>query len=110
MSASLADEVKHGKAIVIADDRPAVDQTGSSWQCRNRQTNEREPTREIMAVARDQPDAVGIAARHKAKPVVFDFVYPARAGRRRLSGARQAWLNLRQGSIGADAAPKLTHY
>jgi hypothetical protein len=48
--------------------------------------------------------------RQDAKAVMLYFVNPAIARWRLLGRARQAGLERARGSIGADTAPKLTHY
>jgi hypothetical protein len=47
----------------------------------------------IVAVARVEPHALGVAPRQDAEAVVLDFVEPVRAGRRLLSRRWQAWFD-----------------
>jgi hypothetical protein len=59
----------------------------------DRVPDEREAIAPIMAVARQQPNASGVAARHEAKAVLLDLVQPARAARRLVGGCREAGLD-----------------
>ncbi|MGA9429055.1 MAG: hypothetical protein WBV65_05930, partial [Xanthobacteraceae bacterium] len=52
-----ADEIEHRQTFVVGDDRLAVDHERAARQCRHRRSGEREPRREIMSVASEEPDA-----------------------------------------------------
>jgi hypothetical protein len=68
----------------LNDDRFAVDQARPRWQRRDSGGNERKARREIVAMARYEPDASPVAPRENADAVMLQFMQPARPGRRRL--------------------------
>jgi hypothetical protein len=50
----MANEVEYGEAVAISDNRFPVDQERLGWQGRDCRNNDREATREVIAVARDE--------------------------------------------------------
>jgi len=49
------------------------------WQAFNRLHDARKPITEIVAVAREEPHALGVLPSHNAEAVVLDLVNPTRA-------------------------------
>jgi len=50
----MANEVEYGEAVAISDNRFPGDQERLGWQGRDCRNNDREATREVIAVARDE--------------------------------------------------------
>jgi hypothetical protein len=85
----VANQVKHGEPIAISDNRFAVDQKRVGVQCRDGGDNEWKARAEIVAVPRDEPDTRANTARHDAKAVMLNFVYPAWGRRGAFEGDRR---------------------
>jgi hypothetical protein len=68
-----ADEIKHSKSVIVANDSLTVDDAGSNGQRLNRRLDEREAIRKVIAVSRCQPNAAPSAMRQYAETVMFDF-------------------------------------
>ena len=88
-----ADQVEHRKAVLVGDDRLAVDEAGACRQRRDRRGGQREAPGEIMAVPSEEPHAGSVAPRHDAEAVMLDLVNPIPPGRRLIGTAGQAWLD-----------------
>ena len=86
-------ELEHREALVIGDDRLAIDQERMARKGRNSRGGEREPACKIMTIASEEANAGSIAPGHDAKAVVLDLVNPIRSGWRTLGRGRQAGLN-----------------
>ena len=98
----IAEEIEHGQARPIDDDRLAIDDAGPRWQSCHRQDDLRETDRKIIAVAGEQPDAVALAPGENAKAIVLDFMNPAFAVR---WGVRRSWKARLQWNSALDAPP-----
>ena len=83
-------ELENRKSPLVANDCLAVDHARSPRQLGNRQGDEGKAARQVIAVARNQPHAACVQARHNTKAVVLDFVDPARPGWRSLGRGGQA--------------------
>jgi len=81
-----ADQIKDSEPVVIANNRFAVDQARANAKLTHRHCNKRNPGREIVSGAGDQPHAGTIPARQDPEAIMIDFVQPSRTGRRGLSG------------------------
>jgi hypothetical protein len=57
-----ADKAEHRKALLIGDDRLAVDQTGACRQSGDRRGGLREAAREVIAIPGEQPYPIAVAA------------------------------------------------
>ena len=71
-----ADQVEHGKAVVVGDDRFAVDQERAPAQRRDRCDDEGKVGRKIIPLPGDQPNTGTIAPGHDPHPVMLDFMQP----------------------------------
>jgi hypothetical protein len=71
----------------------AVDQARPHREMVHGLDHEREADRPVVASARDQPDADGVAPGHEPVAVVLDLVNPVEAGRRAVGGGRQTRFN-----------------
>jgi hypothetical protein len=69
---------------------PAQSQERVRRQGADGRSRQRKPRREVIAVARYEPDDGSIAASHDAESVMLDFVNPIRPCRRFLGRGRQA--------------------
>jgi hypothetical protein len=76
-----ANEVEHGKAVAISDNRFTVDQERASGQRHNGGDGKRKPFCEIVTVTGDQANPGTVPAGHDAEAVVLDLVQPAIAAR-----------------------------
>ena len=81
-----ANQLEHGHALFVGDDRLAVDQERAAGKGRDRRRGERKPRCEIVAVASEEPDAGSVTPSHNAEAVVLDLVNPVSPGRRPLGG------------------------
>jgi hypothetical protein len=75
-AAMTSDQLKDGKPVFVANDRFAVDQAWPCSQSRDSGGNERKARREIVAMARYEPDASAVAPRENADAVMLEFVQP----------------------------------
>jgi len=96
-----ADEIKHSKTVIVANDSLTVDDAGSNGQRLNRCLDEREAIRKVIAVSRRQPNAAPSAMRQYAETVMLDFMNPAQSRRRHFGRHWQARLKPGKGFFSA---------
>ena len=105
-----ADHFKYGQAPLVAGNRLAVHYARSRRQSCDGCNDQRKTASEVMTVTSNQSHACPIAVREDAEAVVLDLMKPARSRGRVGSQARQAWIEMGVGLIGAQPVPKLTLY
>jgi hypothetical protein len=71
----------------------SIDETGPHRQAGDGCDDRWKPAGEIVAVAREQPQAAAVAAGHDAKPIMLDLMQPPWLARRRGGAARQTGLD-----------------
>src|SRR5690348_1697698 len=69
-----ADQIEHGKPLLVAGDGFAVDYAGARRQPRDRRSDQGKAIGKIVAVAAEQSNAGAVAPRHDAEAVMLDFV------------------------------------
>jgi hypothetical protein len=67
--------------VAIGDNRLAIDQKRAGGQCRDRCDHERKATREVIAVASDEPDTGSVAPHQNPETVMLDSVNSLPPGR-----------------------------
>ncbi len=95
-----ADQIKHGKSVLVANDGLAVDQAGANRELAQRHCDKGEARREIVSGARYQPHARSIAARENPEAVMLDLVQPFRPRWRPLGAGREAGRNMAERTAG----------
>jgi hypothetical protein len=76
MVAGAPDQLEYGKALVVADNRLAIDQAGPPRQGGNGGRSQRKPSGKIISVAGNKPDTGAVTPGHDTKAVMLDFVNP----------------------------------
>jgi hypothetical protein len=89
----VAQQFEHREAALIDHNGFTVDETGPHRQAGDGCDDRRKPAGEIVAVAREQPQAAAVPAGYDAKPIMLDLMQPAWLGRRRGGAARQTGLD-----------------